>query len=131
MVADDLSDSYKGAIIPHIINQELISLQNHKPETPSFWVREKTQSSAEVDIVIPYKNLLIPIEIKSGSTGSLKSLHQFVNTVEHPYAVRIYAGEFKIQQTKTPEGKEYQLMNLPYYLGTQLYKYLEYFIDKV
>lgn len=128
LVADDLSNSYKGALIPHLINQELISLQNQKPETPSFWVREKTQSSAEVDLVISYKKLLIPVEIKSGSTGSLKSLHQFVNTVDHPYAVRIYAGEFEIQHTKTPEGKEYQIMHLPYYLGTQLYEYLDYFI---
>src|SRR5690606_32952208 len=29
--SDDLSDSYKGALIPHLINQELISLQCHKP----------------------------------------------------------------------------------------------------
>lgn len=129
LVSEDLSDSYKGAIIPHLINQELISLQIEKPVTPSFWVREKAQSSAEVDLVIPYKNLLIPVEIKSGSTGSLKSLHQFINTVNHSYAVRIYAGKFEIQQTKTPEGKEYKLMHLPYYLGTQLYEYLDYFIE--
>lgn len=126
--SNDLSDSYKGAIIPHVVNQELISLQSQKPETPSFWVREKNQSSAEVDIVIPYENMLIPVEIKSGSTGSLKSLHQYINTVNHSYAVRIYGGEFEIQKTKTPEGKDYMIMHLPYYLGTKLYEYLDYFI---
>lgn len=31
---------------------------------------------------------LCPIEIKSGKTGSLKSLHQFLERVDHPYAVR-------------------------------------------
>lgn len=49
--------------------------------------------------------------------------------VDHPFAVRVYGGEFAIQDTKTPEGKAYKLMYLPYYLGTQLYKYLEYFIE--
>ena len=75
----DLSNSYKGAIIPHLITQELISLNSEKDNKPNFWVREKTQSSSEVDLVISYKNKIIPIEIKSGATGSLKSLHQFID----------------------------------------------------
>ena len=31
--------------------------------------------------------------------------------------IRIYAGKFLIQETKTPNGIPYLLMNLPYYLG--------------
>lgn len=129
LVMDDLSDAYKGALVPHLINQELISLQSKKPKTPSFWVRDKSQSSAEVDIVLTYKNLLIPVEVKSGATGSLKSLHLFVDKADHPYAVRIYGGKFEIQKTQTPNGKDYLLMHLPYYLGAKLYEYLEYFIE--
>ncbi len=75
--------------------------------------------------VVSPMGYLIPVEIKSGKTGSLKSLHQFVNQSIHPYAVRIYGGEFKIEETKTPEGKPYLLMNLPYYSGTLLMEYLE------
>lgn len=126
---DDLSSSYKGSLIPHMINQELISLQNKKTETPSFWVRDKAQSSSEVDLIISFQNKLIPVEIKSGSTGSLKSLHQFVNMSNHPYAVRMYGGNFEIQKTKTPEGKSYVLMNLPYFLATKLEDYLLYFLE--
>ena len=123
----DLSNSFKGAIIPHIVTQELISLNSDKYVKPNFWVREKTQSSSEVDLVYTYNNKVIPIEIKSGATGSLKSLHQFVEKTNHHYAIRIYAGEFKIENTKTPNGTSYKLMNLPYYLVTQIEKYLNYF----
>lgn len=130
LVTEDLSESYKGALIPHLINQELISLQDKKPETPSFWVRDKTQSSAEVDIVLPYRSFLIPIEVKSGGTGSLKSLHLFMDKVGHPYAVRVYGGEFMIQRTTTPNGKKFILMHLPYYLGTKIYEYLVYLTEK-
>jgi len=49
--------------------------------------------------------------------------------VEHPYAVRIYAGEFKIENLETLNGKPFLLMNLPYYLGTQIPKYLDYFLN--
>jgi len=41
----------------------------------------------------------------------------------------MYAGEFKISKTKTPGGKPYLLMNLPYYLGTKINVYLEYFLN--
>lgn len=127
---NDLSQSYKGAIIPHIITQELISIQSKKADLPHFWVREKKQSSSEVDLVYAIDGKVIPIEIKSGSTGSLKSLHQFIESANHPYAVRIYAGEFEVQTTKTPNGVPYLLMNLPYYLGALLPEYLDYFTKK-
>lgn len=126
----DLSEAYRGAIIPHVITQELISLEQKQSKTPMFWVRDKAQSSAEVDLICRYENLLIPIEIKSGATGSLKSLHQFVNRCSHHFAVRIYGGEFLIQKTKTPEGKEFTLMHLPYYLGTMIPEYLAHLVAK-
>jgi len=95
---------------------------------PHFWVREKKQSSSEVDLVFTYQDKVIPIEIKSGSEGTLKSQHQFVERSNHPYAVRIYAGEFNVLRTITPGGKPYLLMNMPYYLGTKIPEYIEYFV---
>ena len=124
----DLNNLYKGAIIPHLITQELISLNTLNYKKPHFWVREKKQSSSEVDLVYTYKEKVIPIEIKSGSEGTLKSLHQFVERSKHPYAVRIYAGEFNVLRTITPGGKPYLLMNMPYYLGTKIPEYIEYFV---
>jgi len=125
---EDLNSAYRGAIIPHLIFQELISLNTTKVSKPYFWVREKKQSTAEVDIVLQHNKLVIPIEIKSGKEGTLKSLHQFVDVASHPYAVRIYAGEFSVEKHVTKSGKEYFLMNLPYYLGTKLPEYLNYFM---
>ena len=114
--------------MPHLIIQELISLNAQNKRKPNFWVREKTQSSSEVDLVFTYRNKIIPIEIKSGSKGTLKSLHQFVEQANHPYAVRMYAGEFKIENAKTPGGTPYLLMNVPYYLGTKIPEYIDFFV---
>lgn len=124
----DLSDSFKGAIIPHLFTQEVISLNTITNTKPNFWVRDKNQSSAEVDLIYPYKEKVIPIEIKSGAKGTLKSLHQFMNRVNHPYAIRVYGGKFNIEESETSSGTRFLLMNLPYYLGTQLPSYIEYFI---
>ena len=126
---NDLSPIYKGNLVAHIITQELISLNTMNDKKPNFWVREKKQSSAEVDLVFSYGNKVIPIEVKSGKTGTLKSLHQFVEQAPHPYAVRIYAGKFSVERAKTPGGMPFLLMNLPYYLGTKFPEYIDYFIS--
>ena len=130
LAMEDLNSAYKGAIIPHLITQELISLQTLSSHMPNFWVREKTQSNAEVDLVVVHHDLLIPIEIKSGATGTLKSLHQFVEAVDHPFAVRIYGGSLSVVKAVTPNKKPYFLLNLPYYLGTQLPEYIDWFIHQ-
>jgi predicted AAA+ superfamily ATPase len=128
LAMDDLNSAYKGAVIPHLVTQELISLQSISAHTPNFWVREKAQSNAEVDLLYVYNKFVIPIEIKSGSTGSLKSLHQFIEAADHPYAIRMYGGVFKIEQAITPNKKPYLLMNLPYFAGTVLPRYIEWFV---
>ncbi len=130
LALDDLSNSYKGAIIPHIITQEVLSLNTINNHKPHFWVREKAQASSEVDLVIQYQDKIIPIEIKSGPTGTLKSLHEFIERTNHHYAIRMYAGNFNVEEHSTPkQNKFYKLMNLPYYLGTKLPEYITYFIN--
>lgn len=128
LAMEDLNNAYKGAVIPHLVAQELMSLNTSKSVKPIFWVREKNQSSAEVDLVVQFNKMVIPIEIKSGKEGKLKSLHQFIEVAPHPYAVRMYAGKFSIEEHSTRSGKKYFLMNIPYYLSTKLTEYLSYFV---
>jgi uncharacterized protein len=125
----DMSDFQRGKIIQHLVFQEVLSISEYSV-MPHFWVKESKDSNAEVDMVFPFRNYLIPIEIKSGKTGTLRSLHEFINKSEISLAVRMYAGPFNIEKAITPKGKEYHLMNLPYYLGTKLPEYLEYFFQQ-
>ena len=129
LAVQDLSPAYKGAIVPHIITQELMSLNTYSNNKPVFWVREKKQSSSEIDLIYTYQGKVIPIEIKSGSVGKLKSLHQYMGQAKHPYAVRVYAGAFKVEKHKTPKGVDFFLMNLPYCLGTKIPEYIAWFVD--
>jgi len=126
---NDLSPIFRGAVIPHLVSQELISISGLNMQRPCFWVREKKQSTSEIDLVYTYRDKVIPIEIKSGADGTLRSLHQFVDQCSHSYAVRVYAGMFSVIKTKTPAGKPYWLMNLPYYLGTMIPEYITWLIE--
>lgn len=120
-----LNNIYQGRIAEHIVAQELIATGLLANENFNFWIREKKQSSAEVDFVIAHQGQLIPIEVKSGKTGKLKSLHQFIDQAPHNIAIRIYSGPLQIETQKTPMGKTYILINLPFYLTSQIHRYLE------
>lgn len=130
LALDDLSSAYKGALIPHLITQELLSLNTYRENKPNFWVRENKDASSEIDLVYTFEDKLIPIEIKSGKTGTLKSLHEYMDRAPHTYAVRMYGGAFSVEASKTPKGKSYKLMNLPYYLTTMLPEYISILCSK-
>lgn len=121
----DLNNLYQGKITEHIVGQQLLATETVTQQRLLFWVREKSQSSAEIDYVIPQGNQLIPIEIKSGKTGSMRSLHSFIDHSEHAiFAIRLYHGKFSRETITSLGGKEFELLSLPYYLCGQLKRYL-------
>ncbi|HRZ97951.1 MAG TPA: DUF4143 domain-containing protein, partial [Paludibacter sp.] len=44
-----------------------------------YWHREVPKSNAEVDYVIQKGEQIIPIEVKSGTKGSMQSMYVFLN----------------------------------------------------
>lgn len=127
---NDLNDFYRGRIIQHAVYQQLQAQSNSIGSKLHFWVREKSNSNSEVDLIYQYNQYLIPIEIKSGPQGRLRSLHQFIERTNHHFAIRMLANKFSVEEVKTPGGKEYLLLNLPYYLSTQIPAYVEWFINE-
>jgi len=126
----NLNSVYEGKIVEHIVGQELLAIYQGISEKVQFWVREKKQSNAQVDYILPFRDYVIPVEVKSGTVGRLRSLHEFMDLVSHNYAVRIYSGELKIDKVKTIKGKPFFLLNLPFYLTGQIKHYLRWFLDE-
>ena len=69
----------------------------------------------EVDFIIQHDSQVIPVEVKSGHNSKLRSLHLFMDEVEHQTAVRIWTGKFSIDKVTTPKGKSFNLYNVPFY----------------
>ncbi len=121
---DNLHAFYKGLIAEHIVRQELLAQNMGDNKKIHFWVREQKQSTAEVDILLQFQEHIIPVEVKAGKTGTLRSLHQFMNDSNAPCAVRLYAGNLEITDSITPAGKQFKLLNLPYPLAAKITEYL-------
>ena len=125
-----LTDVYRGRIAEHITGQELAALNYTMSKRNHFWTREKN-ADAEVDFVYQFNNLIIPIEVKSGKAGKLRSLNEFMERASHPYAVRVYSEKLSIYQSKTRTGKPFHLLNLPFYLIHKIEEYLRWFIAEI
>lgn len=129
MTIDDINLINQGGLSEQVVGQLLRTLEPFYIEPDLYyWARELKGSSAEVDYLIQHNNAIIPIEVKSGSIGSLKSLHLFMHVKQLSRAVRINADlPSKTQiETKIPTGETvtYQLLSLPFYLLGQLHRIL-------
>lgn len=125
---DDLSDFYRGRIMQHVVFQQLQSQNTSIGSNLHFWVREKVNTSSEVDLIYPHEQYLIPVEVKSGAQGRLRSLHQFMDRTNHSYAVRLLSNKLSVEKVTTPEGKPYALLNMPYYLATRIPQYVKWLV---
>jgi uncharacterized protein len=122
--AADISTVFSGRIVEHIVGQELYAVSSSPLHSLNFWARDKSQSNAEVDYVLPINDNLIPIEVKSGASGRLRSLHAFVNAAPHAKAVRLYGGAFGVEKAKTIDGKPFTLINVPWYQASMVEAYV-------
>ena len=112
-----LLDVWKGHAAEQIVAQELrVVLDRNYRNEQYFWVRDKKGSTAEVDFVWQYQSAILPIEVKSGTNAHLRSLHSFMSSPDAPdIAVRIWPGQFGIDNVVSPSGHPFRLINLPFY----------------
>jgi predicted AAA+ superfamily ATPase len=107
---------HQGLQCEQFVGQNLLYLQEdyRKPEL-FYWNREKKNSSAEVDFLIQSNSDIIPVEVKAGKTGRLKSLGIFVETKQSKIALR-----FNNDLPSKVEFFEKELISIPFYLIGQV-----------
>ncbi len=113
-----------GALAEQFIGQEILNLAMpwEEPEI-NCWHREKRSSSAEIDYLTAIGADVIPIEVKAGKTGSLRSLHVFACSKGSKIGLRFNIDLPSITKirTKLPGFTEhdYSLLSLPLYMAEQ------------
>ncbi|MFI5343471.1 MAG: ATP-binding protein [Chlamydiales bacterium] len=120
----------KGGIAEQVVGQLLRTI-NPFYQLPAlyYWLNTDKNGSAEIDYVMQHGSKVIPIEVKAGKTGTLKSLHLFMGLKKFPLAVRINLSlpqifEMKIKDTQGNQA-HYRLMSIPFYLIGELHRLIE------
>lgn len=127
----DFNTLYKGYITNHIVLQELIAQSDIVSFIPTFWTRENANSNAEVDVLYAHQFKAIPIEIKSGASGRLRSLHEFIDRADHTLAIRLLANHHSFEQIQTRTKKKYTLVNLPYFCIGRISEWLDWINEEL
>ena len=84
----DLFSEYNGAFIENFVASELTIAGNKEL---FYWT---SKNDAEVDYVTEYQNKIYPIEVKSGLSGSIKSLRSYESKYNPRYIIRLSPKNF-------------------------------------
>ena len=125
----------EGAVAEQFVGQHLAYLHGGvEPPRLVYWLREGRKNNAEVDYVISRGAEIFPVEIKAGSSGTLRSLHQFValgKAVKAVKAIRFDTNQPSWQRVvqKVPVADAYkeisfELFSLPLYAVGELSRLL-------
>jgi len=125
MNIQDINAVYHGQLSEQITGQTFLSQTIRKNVNLSYWYREQKGSISEIDYLISSHNKLIPVEVKSGKTGTLRSLHNFIDENRSNFAIRIYSGVIGIEKIRTPNKKQFALFSIPFYLLHRIERLLD------
>jgi len=110
-----------GSIAEQFIGQQLLYSDECFEEPELFyWRRDKAGTSSEVDYLTENSGQIIPIEVKSGETGSLKSLHVFTALKKKSLGLRFNTSQPCSNQLETAIAllprHPFTLISLPLYM---------------
>jgi len=110
-----------GAVCEQLVGQHLLmSGAFYEDPTLHCWMRDRPNSSAEVDYLMTIGSHVIPVEVKAGATGRLKSLHLFLSEKNRSFGLRINGDTPSLLDTQTAqvgaEAKPFRLLSLPFYM---------------
>jgi uncharacterized protein len=95
-VHDPTSFIHSGSIAEQFVGQQLHAYRTLPNDSLFYWERAKSSSSAEIDYLVQKEGAVIPIEVKSGAHGRLRSmavyLDQFSDT---PYGIKTSLDNFQ------------------------------------
>lgn len=97
---------FKGALTEQFVFQQLNSANDY---VIYYWSAER--SSAEIDFMVQYNSLIVPIEVKAEENLQAKSLKVYVEKFRPKMAVRTSMSDFR---------KQDWLTNLPLYAISEL-----------
>lgn len=102
---DNLLSIYRGQLAEQFVGQEFASSNKN---TLYYWARDAKNSNAEIDFLIDKAGDFIPVEVKDGPSGKLRSLHSYRNNYKPGYSVVFHSG-------KKGQLKDEKIIFLPLY----------------
>jgi predicted AAA+ superfamily ATPase len=102
----------QGSLAEQFVAQELLAYSNtYEKHKLFYWEREAKGSTAEIDFVINVGTNIIPVEVKAGKTGKLKSLQIFIDEKECDFGIRLSQHKLSFKN---------RVLSIPLYMISEL-----------
>ena len=116
----EVNEIAKGSLAEQFIGQHLLyDRPMYEAPTIHYWEREVKHSTAEVDYLVPLQGQVLPIEVKSGHKGHMKSLQQFLTEKNYNRALRFSSGPLLLKNYDHTNAPNFRFLNVPHYLVGQ------------
>ena len=121
---EDMTLINDGALAEQFVGQHLLfSGPRHAVPSLFYWAREVRNAAAEIDYLMTAGQRIVPVEIKTGTTGSLRSLHQFLQEKRRDFGLRFNSDVPSLlrdsKKLSTGTSIDYSLLSLPLYMAGQ------------
>lgn len=117
---DEVVWASKGRMAEQFVGQHLLNLFSPWEEPRLFYWQRTGGRQGEIDFILQQGPHIVPIEVKAGSAGSMKSLHAFMHSKRFPLAIRLDTNPPSLQdmdvRTTTGDRTRYRLLSLPLYM---------------
>lgn len=121
--------SNKGGLAEQFVGQQLRASQTPLSDPQLFYWQRTGGRQGEIDYIIQHGNHVVPLEVKSGKAGSMKSLHHFMAQKGCDFAVRCNINQPLVEnlEIKTTSGKQvsYRLLSIPVYMTERIHDLIE------
>lgn len=116
--ADELVN--KGAITEMVVGWELVKAKSSRTNQELFfWQNLGNGTMSEVDYITTHNMEILPIEVKSGTSGKMKSLHLFMQNKGIKLAIRTSLENFSVIKLRN-ERYERRIDIVPLYAISSL-----------
>ncbi len=114
----EINEIAKGCLAEQFIGQHLAyDGPAFQAPTIHYWERQSKHSIAEVDFLVAWQQEALPVEVKSGHKGHMKSLQQFIAEKRASHALRFSSGPLMVRDYKhASRPLAYRFLNIPHYL---------------
>ncbi len=119
LLLNELDAIFKGNFAEQLVGQALLADTDLTSKGLAYWYRNKKGTDAQIDFLVIQNNQTIPIEVKAGTSGTLKSLRQFILESGSKIGFRIYSGPLRVEKLAV-HHQPYTLISVPFYLTYRL-----------
>jgi predicted AAA+ superfamily ATPase len=119
----------EGVLAEQFVAQELSASEPGARKPLYYWLREGKSDNAEVDFLWACGKNIVPLEVKAGASGRLRSLNELCRAKSFSYGIRFDTNLPSLTSVRASSELTYNLLSLPLYLASEVDRIVDEYLQ--